>query len=208
MLELLQSLTGLFLVVYDGQHALRFTLGRATGVVGPGVHLKLPIIQKFVAMDTRHTTLDLAPQVIQLSDDLIYEVDAKLVYQVTDVMKAIVNIDNLVTGMQNRVVIAIQSVLRRKDRVQILQADVLCSEIVSALAPMEQEWGVRVVQFGFSNLSPSPATLEITQLDLLAREKLSLLKHLRSEGLREESAVALLSGAVVSLAFEETGTPR
>ena len=71
------------------------------------------------------------------------------------------------------------------------------------LRPIEEEWGVRIVQFGFSNISPSPATLEITQLDLLAREKLSLLQHLVGEGLREESAVALLSGAVVSLDFEQ-----
>ena len=62
MLELLQSLTGLFVVVYDGQHALKFTLGRAKGVVGPGVHLKIPIIQKFEVVDTRHTTLDLQPR--------------------------------------------------------------------------------------------------------------------------------------------------
>ena len=203
MLELLQSLTGLFVVIYDGQHALKFTLGRARGVVGPGVHLKLPIIQKFVVRDTRHTTLDLQPQVIQLVDDLIYEVDTKVVYQVTDVYKAIVQIDDLVTGMQNRVAIAIQQVLRRKDRVHITDSDALCAEIIETLKPMEEQWGVNIVQFGFSNLSPSPATLEITQLDLLAREKHSLLKFLQSEGLREESAVALLSGAVVSLGFDE-----
>lgn len=206
MLELLQTLTGLFVVIYDGQHALKFTLGRAKGVVGPGVHFKIPILQKFVVKDTRHTTLDLQPQVIQLADDLIFEVDAKVVYQVTDVFKAIVQIDDLVTGMQNRVVIAIQEVIRKKNRSEIANAEALCAEIVGQLKEMEEAWGVSIVQFGFSNLSPSPATLEITQLDLLAREKLTLLKYLESEGLRQESAVALLSGAVVSLGYDDPAT--
>ena len=30
------------------------------------------------------------------------------------------------------------------------------------LAPIETEWGATVLHFGFSNISPSPATLEIT----------------------------------------------
>jgi hypothetical protein len=68
---------------------------------------------------------------------------------------------------------------------------------------MQEAWGVSIVEFGFSNISPSPATLEITQLDLLAREKLSLYGLLRSEGLSEEASVALLSGAVVSLGGDD-----
>jgi regulator of protease activity HflC (stomatin/prohibitin superfamily) len=69
MLEFLQAITGIFVVVYDGQHALKFQLGRAVGVVGPGVHFKFPIIQRFQVLPTKDTTLDLAPQVIQLSDE-------------------------------------------------------------------------------------------------------------------------------------------
>ena len=62
---------------------------------------------------------------------------------------------------------------------------------------MEDRWGVRVLEFAFSNISPSPTTLEITQLALLALEKQRLYGELRGEGLSEESAVALISGAVV-----------
>jgi regulator of protease activity HflC (stomatin/prohibitin superfamily) len=55
-----QALTGVFVVVYDGQHALKFALGRATGVVGPGINFKWPIIQRFRVVDTKDTTIDLA----------------------------------------------------------------------------------------------------------------------------------------------------
>ena len=199
LLEFLQAITGVFVVVYDGQHALKFTLGRAREVVGPGVHFKLPIVQRFTVQNTKHTTLDLEPQVIQLKDDLVYEVDCKLIYQIVDLRKAIIEIDNLVTGLQNRVVMAVQRVVQTQDRLSIRDTVRLAQEVHRALAPIETEWGATILHFGFSNISPSPATLEITQLDLLARERLSLYGTLRGQGLSDEAAVALISGAVVAM---------
>ena len=198
LLELLESITGVFVVVYDGQHALKFTLGRAQGVVGPGVHFKLPIIQKFAVEETKHTTLDLEPQVIQLEDDLVYEVDAKVMYQIVDLKKAMIEIDDLVTGLQNRVVMAVQRVIQARDRVTIRDTEGMIAAVMESLREVQEQWGVRILQFGFSNLSPSPSSLEITQLDLLARERLELYSDLRGRGLPEESTVALVTGAVVA----------
>ncbi|WP_145063178.1 SPFH domain-containing protein [Engelhardtia mirabilis] len=198
MLDFLQAITGVFVVVYDGQHALKFTLGRAKHVVGPGVHWKWPIVQRFQLADTRHTTLDLEPQVIQLSDDLVYEVDAKVLYQIVDLHKAIIEIDDVVQGLQNRVVLAIQRIVSTQTRETIRDVDAMIQAIRGELAIVEAQWGVKILQLGFSNLSPSPATLEITQLDLLARERLQLYGHLSASGLPGDAAVALVTGAVVT----------
>ncbi|MDP6408842.1 MAG: SPFH domain-containing protein [Planctomycetota bacterium] len=202
LLELLQAVTGVFVVIYDGQHGLKFTLGRAGPIYGPGVHFKAPIIQKFHIEETKHTTLDLEPQVIQLSDDLVYEVDCKVVYRISDLRKAVIEIDDLVTGLQNRVVMAVQKVVQEKDRATIQNTEELCGQIRDELRPVEEQWGVTILQLGFSNISPSPATLEITQLELLAHEKLALYEHFRSSGIGTEAAVALIAGAVVSLEAE------
>lgn len=209
-IELMQALTGVFVLVYEGQHALLFQLGRARRVVGPGIHFKLPIIQKFVVKDTRHTTLDLEPQVIQLKDQLVFEVDCKLVYQITDLKKAVIEIDSLQDGLKNRVVMAVQEVVRSKDRRSVAHTDQLIAEVRERLSSVERDWGVRIHQFGFSNLSPSPATLEITQLDLLAREKLRLYRVCKDEGLSDEAAVGLITGAVVALDASpmSAGAPR
>lgn len=198
MLELLQAITGIFVVVYDGQHALKFTLGRARYVVGPGVHFKWPIIERFAVHDTRHTTLDLEPQVIQLQDDLVYEVDVKVMYQIIDLMKAVIEIDDLVTGLQNRIVMAVQRVIQAQTRLTIYDTEALTNQIRARLADVEAEWGVRMLAIGFSNISPSPATLEITQLDLLARERHNLYRKFVEESMAPEAAVALVTGAVIS----------
>ncbi len=202
-LDIFGALTGLFVIVYDGQHALRFTLGRARAVVGPGIHFKIPLIQTFKLEETKHTTLDLEPQVIQLNDNLVYEVDCKVVYQIVALRKAIIEVDDLVTGLQNRVVIAVQQIVSRKDRHTVTDVDRMCAEIREELRTVEDQWGVRILQFGFSNISPSPTTLEITQLEMLAEEKLALYDRMAADGLSEEAAVALISGAVVSVHPED-----
>src|SRR3954471_2416742 len=200
MLEFLQMITGIFVVVYDGQHALKFHLGRAIGVVGPGVHFKIPIIQRFQVEPTKDTTLDLEPQVIQLSDELVYEVGAKVVYQIVDLRKAVIEVDNLVEGLKNRLVIIVQNVVKAQDRYTIRDMDRMVDEVKQALLPVEQQWGVKVHEFGFSTFSPTPETLEITQLQKLASEKLALYRQFHdAEGLSAEAAVSLISGAVMAL---------
>src|SRR5688572_15815243 len=164
ILELFQAITGVFVVVYDGQHALKFTLGRAGNVVGPGIHFKWPIIQKYKVEETKYTTLDLDPQVIQLRDDLVYEVDAKLVYQIVDLRKAMIEVDDLVAGLRNRIAMSVQRVIKGQDRQSIGDVGAMIQKVRSELRPVEEQWGVAILEFGFSNLSPSPATLEVTQL--------------------------------------------
>jgi hypothetical protein len=199
-LEFLQAITGVFVVVYDGQHALKFTLGRAGSVVGPGVHFKWPIIQAYRVADTRHTTIELEKQAIQLHDDLVYEVGARAVYQIMDLRRALIEIDNLVLGLKNRMVIAVQRIIKAQDRESIRDLNHMVEAVKQELAPVERQWGIKVHEFGFSTLSPTPETLEITQLRKLAEEKLSLFHQFRdSGGLGETAAVALISGSVVAL---------
>jgi regulator of protease activity HflC (stomatin/prohibitin superfamily) len=200
MLEFLQAMTGIFVVVYDGQHALKFQLGRAVGVVGPGVHFKIPIIQRFQVQPTKDTTLDLAPQVIQLSDDLVYEVGAKVVYQIVDLRKAVIEVDDLVAGLKNRLVIIVQNVVKAQDRTTIRDMARMVDQVKQALRPVEQQWGIKIHEFGFSTLSPTPETLEITQLRKLANEKLALYREFHDEQkLSSEAAVSLISGAVMAI---------
>lgn len=199
-LEVLQAITGVFVVVYDGQHALKFTLGRAREVVGPGVHFKWPIVQRFRVEETKDTTIDLEPQIIQLRDDLVYEVGAKAVYQIVDLRRAIIEIDNLVTGLKNRLVLAVQRVVRLQDRESIRDLPAMIAAVRAELRPVEEQWGVRFQEFGFSTFSPTPETLEITQLRKLADEKLALYQRFRSEaGVSEEAAVALIAGAIIAV---------
>jgi regulator of protease activity HflC (stomatin/prohibitin superfamily) len=198
-LKLLEAITGVFVVVYDGQHALKFTLGRAGWVVGPGVHWKWPIFQAYKVKETKDTTIELETQKIQLRDDLVYEVGARAVYQIVDLRKAMIEVDDLVHGLKNRMVLAVQRVVKAQDRESIRDLPAMVAQVKAELAPVEEQWGVKIHEFGFSTFSPTPETLEITQLRKLAEEKLGLFRQFREKGLGAEAAVALISGSVVAL---------
>src|SRR5262245_10825762 len=200
VLKFLEAITGVFVVVYDGQHALKFTLGRAGNVVGPGVHFKWPIVQTYRVRETKDTTIELEPQTIQLRDELVYEVGARAVYQIVDLRKALIEVDNLVTGLKNRMVLAVQRVVKGRDRDSIRDLPAMVAAVRDELRPVEQQWGIALREFGFSTFSPTPETLEITQLGKLAEEKLGLFQRFRHEmALSDEAAVALISGAVIAV---------
>src|SRR5262245_12611761 len=200
VLKFLEAITGVFVVVYDGQHALKFTLGRAGNVVGPGVHFKWPIVQTYRVRETKDTTIELEPQTIQLRDELVYEVGARAVYQIVDLRKALIEVDNLVTGLKNRMVLAVQRVVKGRDRDSIRDLPAMVAAVRDELRPVEEQWGIALREFGFSTFSPTPETLEITQLGKLAEEKLSLFQRFRHEmALSDEAAVALISGAVIAV---------
>jgi hypothetical protein len=208
-LEILQFFTGIFVVVYDGQHALKFTLGRAGNVVGPGVHWKWPIVQRYRVVDTKDTTIELESQIIQLQDDLVYEIGARAVYQVVNLRKALIEVDNLVIGLKNRIVLSVQRVVKAQDRQSIRDLPRMIAALKEELRPVEQQWGVKFHEVGFSTVSPTPETLEITQLRKLAQEKLALYQQLHREaGLSEEAAVALISGAVMAVHAAHAAAPE
>ena len=93
-------------------------------------------------------------------------------------------------------VLAVQRVVKAQDRESIRDLPAMVDAVKQELAPVEEQWGVKIHEFGFSTFSPTPETLEITQLRKLAEEKLALFRQFRDAGgLGETAAVALISGA-------------
>jgi hypothetical protein len=85
----------------------------------------------------------------------------------------------------------------------------MVDEVKQAIRPVEEQWGVKIHEFGFSTFSPTPETLEITQLRKLAQEKLALYRQLHDEQkLSSEAAVSLISGAVMALPAHRTQVPE
>ena len=73
--------------------------GRARRELEPGFHLLIPFLQRARRMPTRSRTLDLPAQRVATHQGLVYHVDANLVYRVTDVRKAMIQVDQIEKGM-------------------------------------------------------------------------------------------------------------
>ena len=73
-------------------------------------------------------------------------------YQIVDLRKALIEIDNLVLGLRNRMVLAVQRVVKIQDRESVRDLPHMVAAVKAELAPVEIQWGIKVHEFGFLHL--------------------------------------------------------
>src|SRR5439155_1513555 len=81
-----------FNVLREYERAVVFTLGRFTGVKGPGLIILVPVLQQMVRVDLRTVVLDIPPQDVITRDNVSVKVDAVVYFRVVDPAKSVVQV--------------------------------------------------------------------------------------------------------------------
>ena len=178
--------------VDSGSTGLKFSFGRAVGVVGPGFHPLIPFLQVIRTLPTRSRTLDLPGQQVTTLDGLVYQVDANLVYRVVDVRRALIEIDDLERGMLQVLGLAVQEVLRGRARSELYASSELDAELSRLMSRQLEPWGVELEHAGFPTIHPSVETTRVTQLDALGSERAQVLARFDREGIDRRAGLVLL----------------
>lgn len=76
------------------EQGLKFTMGRFTGLMGPGWRLVIPIFQHFIKVDIRIKAVDVPFQKTITQDNVPVSVNAVIYYQIKDSSKAILRVEN------------------------------------------------------------------------------------------------------------------
>lgn len=163
--------------VQSGTNGLLFSFGRARAVLQPGFRPLLPFLQVVRTIPTRQRTMDLPAQRVTTRDGLVWLVDASLVYRVTDVRKALIEIDDLAQGMRQMLVVSVQEVLRDSERAELRGTQELDARLALAMAPRLAPWGVEIERAGFTSVTPSPKTVLLTQLAQRVGERSAALER-------------------------------
>src|SRR2546421_852799 len=87
-------LLGALRQVNEWEVGLKFTLGRLTGKVGPGLNVVVPAIQRLVRVDTRIRNRDLPQQQVITADNVTASIDAVIYFKVVDAERATLNVEN------------------------------------------------------------------------------------------------------------------
>src|SRR5262245_27003375 len=77
---------------YDG--GVVFTLGRFTGVKGPGLFILIPVVQQMVKVDLRVVVQEVPPQDVISRDNVSVKVNAVLYFRIIDPERAILKVGN------------------------------------------------------------------------------------------------------------------
>jgi regulator of protease activity HflC (stomatin/prohibitin superfamily) len=96
--------------VNQWENALKFTLGKLTGQVEPGLTLVFPGFQRLVRVDTRIRNRDLPLQQVITRDNVTASIDAVIYYKVIDSQRAVLNVENYEAAVWDRARVVLRDV--------------------------------------------------------------------------------------------------
>jgi len=132
-------------VMREYERAVVFTLGRFSGVKGPGLILLIPVVQQMVRVDLRTIVLDVPSQDLISRDNVSVKVSAVIYFRVIDADRAVIQVENYMDATSQLAQTTLRSVLGKHDLDDMLaERDKLNQDIRSILDSQTEEWGIKV----------------------------------------------------------------
>jgi regulator of protease activity HflC (stomatin/prohibitin superfamily) len=181
-------------VLKEYERGVMFTLGRFTGVKGPGVIFVWPILQQMVKVDLRVIVLEVPKQDVILHDNVSVKVSAVVYFRVVDPSKAVLQVANPYDATSQLAQTTLRSVLGQHETDEVLsQRDKLNANIQQILDQSTDAWGIKV-----SNVELKNVDLDETMIRAMARqaeaERARRAKIINAEG-EKQAAETLVSAA-------------
>ncbi len=185
-------------VLKEFERGVMFTLGRFTGIKGPGLIIVVPILQQIVKVDLRVIVLDVPKQDIITRDNVSVKVNAVVYLRVVDPSKAVLQVASPIEATSQLAQTTLRSVLGQHEMDDLLsQRDKLNADIQRILDQATDAWGIKV-----ANVEIKHVDLDETMIRAMARqaeaERTRRAKVIHAEG--EKQAAETLVEAAIALA--------
>jgi len=143
-----------------------FFLGRFQRVMGPGLMIIIPGIQKMQVVDLRVITMDVPEQDVISQDNVTVKVNAVLYFRVVDPEKAIIQVENYVNATSQLAQTTLRSVLGKHDLDEMLsERDKLNDDIQEIIDSSAEGWGIKV-----ANVEIKHVDLDESMIRAIARQ--------------------------------------
>jgi len=187
-------------ILKEYERGVMFTLGRFTGVKGPGVRLVVPVIQQMKKIELRTVVLDVPKQDVISRDNVSVKVSAVVYFRIVDAEKAILQVVNPYEAASQLAQTTLRSVAGQHEMDDMLaQRDKLNIKIQQILDGSTAAWGMKV-----SNVEIKDIELDETMIRAMARqaeaERGRRAKVIHAEG--EKQAAQMLAEAAAMLSAE------
>ncbi len=142
--------------------ALRFTLGKLSGRVEPGVTLYLPGFQDLRVIDTRTKNRDLLRQMVITRDNVTTMIDTVLYYRVVDPEKATLAVENYEAAIKDRAKVVLRDVVGETRLDELLaHREEVAAKVRSQVESMVAQWGLHVELIGLQDVQLPPQMQEV-----------------------------------------------
>ena len=132
-------------VIPEYQRAVKFRLGRALGVVGPGLVVIIPLIDRLVVYDLRIVVVDLPAQKALTKDNVEVTVDAAVYLRVIDAFKVALTVSNHVQAVAIYAASVLRDVIGMVDLDTLLtQREEIARRITEIVDQHVTPWGLKI----------------------------------------------------------------
>lgn len=136
---------GGFRIVQQYETGVVFRFGKIVGIKEPGLGWIIPLIDQLRTVDTRTITMPIAPQKIITKDNVSVDISAVAYYKVTDAVKSIVAIENVMNAINQIAQTTVRNIVGRFQLDEVLsERDAINKEIRAVLDTHTEPWGIIV----------------------------------------------------------------
>ncbi|HEY2401346.1 MAG TPA: slipin family protein [Steroidobacteraceae bacterium] len=191
-----------FRILNEYERGVMMTLGRFTGVKGPGIVIVFPVLQQLRKVDLRVVVFNVPKQDVITRDNVSVKVNAVVYFRVVDPGKSILQVENFFEATSQVAQTTLRSVLGQHEMDDLLsQRDKLNADVQQILDQSTENWGIKV-----SNVEIKDVDLDESMIRAMAKqaeaERTRRAKIIHAEG--ESQAAQGLVQAAESLARAPT----
>lgn len=185
-------------ILREYERGVVFTLGRFTGIKGPGLIILIPYIQQMVRVDLRTIVLDVPTQDVISHDNVSVHVNAVVYFRVIDAEKAIIQVEDFHSATSQLAQTTLRSVLGGHELDEMLaEREKLNADIQEILDKQTDAWGIKI-----SNVEIKHIDLDESMIRAIAKqaeaERQRRAKVINSKGELEASKNLLEASEVLS----------
>ena len=165
-------------ILREYERGVIFTLGRFSGVKGPGLILVIPIIQQIERIDLRTRVFDVPPQDVISRDNVSVKVNAVVYYRVIDPEKAVIQVEDFNQATSELAQTTLRSVVGQHELDQMLaEREQLNNDVQKILDQQTDAWGIKV------------SNVELKHIDLDEQMVRAIAKQAEAERLRRAKII-------------------
>jgi regulator of protease activity HflC (stomatin/prohibitin superfamily) len=185
-------------VLNEYERGVMLTLGRFTGIKGPGLILVVPVIQHMRKVDLRVIVMNVPKQDVITRDNVSVKVNAVVYFRVVDPGKAIIQVANPFDATSQVAQTTLRSVLGQHEMDDLLsQRDKLNADVQKILDQNTEEWGIKV-----ANVEIKDVDLDESMIRAMAKqaeaERSRRAKIINAEGESQAAQTLVQAAAAMS----------
>jgi regulator of protease activity HflC (stomatin/prohibitin superfamily) len=172
-------------IVRPYQRGVVERLGRYFATVDPGLRLIFPFVDKLRYVDMREQVVDVQPQEVITSDNVVVSVDAVIYYEPTDPQRLIYNVANFMLAVTKLAQTNLRNLVGDLQLDQALTSrDAINTSLREILDDATDTWGVRVKRVELQRIDP-PADVMSAMHEQMKAERTRRATVTTAEGQRQ-----------------------